>query len=449
MRSTKLTTAIAAAGVLLALAPAGAAARTPKLPTAHNHRSAPGCRVKISVDPHVVTTGDSVLVSGRLVCRGGTIVSGQTVSIYERIAGVPGTKVVGTPTTLPDGSYTFTPAPLVTNSDFYAVALGAQSADKVVKVAPQVTVKLPQPEGSQLFTGFAHRVTFTGSVSPALDEGAEVLLQRESGTSVEEWGTIQRRVLVQADGTFSITHTFGSPGDANLRVVIRPHGKFGARGVSDAMNYVISQNQNPNLTLEPKSNPIAYGQSLNLKGVVKGAPGQKVVLMGHTFQGAFAKIAETTTDGGGAYEITLPSVTQSTHYQAVSGAIHSAIVFEGVKWTVLTAGAFTAPSVPATKVASGTLVTFAGTLAPATREGHAVYLERRNANGGYRIVDLGVVGKGGTFSIPFDVIGKGKQVYRIKVPGDPINQGNSSSPIELEVTPAVVAAPQVQPTLPH
>ena len=171
--------------------------------------------------------------------------------------------------------------------------------------------------------------------------------------------------------------------------------------------------------------------------------------MGHTFGTAFAKVAETTTDAGGNYEITLPSVTQSTHYQAVSGAGHSATVYEGVKWTVLTAGAFTAPSVPATKVPSGTLVTFSGTLAPENRDGHAVYVERRNANGGYRIVELGVVGKNGAFSIPFDVIGSGKQVYRIKVPGDPINQGNSSSPLELEVTPAVVATPQKQPTLPR
>ena len=449
MRLNKLTAAIAAAGTTLAVAPAAALAAPPHHGVkALKHAHLGKCHVSLSADPHFATTGESVLVTGALKCTG-TAVGGQTITISERIAGVPGSKVVGSPTTLPDGSYTFTPPPLVTDSHFSAAALGAQTAEKLVKVAPQVTVKLPQPEGSQLFTGPTHRVTFSGSVSPSLDEGAEVFLQRESGTSVEEWGTIQRRVLVQAGGSFSITHTFGSPGDANLRIVIRPHGKFSARGVSDAMNYVISQAQNPSLTLEPKSDPIAYGAPLSLKGVVKGASSQKVVLMGHTFGGVFAKIAETTTDSAGAYEITLASVTQSTRYQALSGAAHSAIVFEGVKWTVLTAGAFTAPSVPATKVPSGALVTFSGTLAPESREGHAVYLERRNANGGYRIVDLGAVGKGGTFSIPFDVIGSGKQVYRIKVPGDPINQGNSSSPMELEVTPGVVAKPQTQPTLPR
>ena len=46
------------------------------------------------------------------------------------------------------------------------------------------------------------------------------------------------------------------PGDANLRVVVRPHGLFGVRGISDTMSYVISQAQNPNLTLEASSDPI-------------------------------------------------------------------------------------------------------------------------------------------------------------------------------------------------
>jgi hypothetical protein len=448
MRLNKLTAALAAAGTTLAVAPAAAPAAPARGVKAPKHASVGKCHVSLSADPHLATSGESVLVTGALKCSG-TVVGGQTITISERVAGVPGIKVVGTPTTLPDGTYAFTPTALITDSHFSAAALGAHSAEKLVKVAPQVTVNLPKPEGSQVFTGSTNAVTFTGSVSPTLDENAEVFLQRESGTSVEEWGTIQRRVLVKADGSFSIKHTFGSPGDANLRIVVRPHGKFSARGVSDAMNYVISQTQNPNFTLEPKSDPIAYGQPLSFKGIVKGAASQKVVLMGHTFGGTFAKVAETTTDTMGAYEITLPSVTQSTHYHAVSGALHSAVVFEGVKWAVLTAGAFTAPSVAATKVPSGTLVTFSGTLAPESRERHPVYLERRNANGGYRIVALGVLAKGGTFAIPFDVIGSGKQVYRIKVPGDPINQGTSSSPMELEVTSAVVAAPQKQPTLPH
>jgi len=451
MRSTKLSSAIAAAAALLAFAPAGALA-------VHAHQGVkphPGlgrCHVSLSADPHIVTTNESVLVSGALRCPSGEV-SGQTVTIYERIAGVPGFKVIGTPTTVAGGLYTFTPPALITDSTFYATALGARSGNKTVRVAPQVSTPVvtmqsgstssPQlPEGSQLFTGFAHRATFRGSVSPT-DQGAEVLLERESGTSTEEWGAIQGHVFVKADGSFTIVHNFGVPGDANLRVLVRPHGKFNQRGLSDAVNYLISQTQNANLTLEPSTNPIGYGQLLVVKGVLKAGAGQKVVLMGHTFGTTFAKVGEAITGAGGTWEVKIAGAVQNTHYQAVSGAVHSAVVFEGVKWNV------TANPIPA-KVSSGTLVTFTGTASPEAREGHTVYLERKNlSGGGYRIVDLGVVGKGGALSIPFDVIGSGKQVYRIKLPGDPINEGNSSSPLETEVTPAVVLTPQTQPTLPH
>jgi hypothetical protein len=438
MRSTKLGSAVAAAASVLALAPAGALA-------AHGHHSVkpikPGaCRLSLSADPHVVTSGESVLVSGALNCLGGGT-SGQTVTIYERMAGVPGFKVAGTATTAADGSYTFTPAAIVTDSVFYARALGRRSVNRIVKVAPQVTLIPPAPEGSTLLTGLAHRVTFKGSVNPA-DAGAEVVLQREASTSSEEWGPIQGNVFVKLDGTFSITHSFAVPGDANLRVVVRPHGKFDQRGISDMVNYVISQAQNANLTLEPKIDPIPFGQPLLLKGVLKAGAGQKVAILGHTFGTPFVKVGEVTTGAGGAWELTIPSATQNTLYKATSGSISSASVFEGVRWVVTAAAS-------ATKVTSGTPVTFSGTAAP-IRVGHTVYLERANLfGGGYHIVDIGFVTAGGTYSITHDVIGNGKEVYRIKIPGDPLNQGSASAPIEMEVAPAALAVPQVQPTLPH
>jgi len=443
MRSTKLSSAMAAAATLLVLAPAAAvAAHAHPGVKAVKHVSAAGCRVSLAADPHVVATGEAVLVSGALSCPGGNV-SAQTVTIYERIAGVPGFKVVGTATTATGGSYTFTPNPVLTDSTFYARSLGARSANRTVKVAPLVSLTPPAPEGSTLLTGFANRVTFKGTVSPS-DTGAEVLLERENSSTIEEWALIQAHAYVKPDGTFTLVHKFGVPGDANLRVVVRPHGKFDQRGVSDVLNYVISQAQNPNLTLEPKTDPVAYGAPLVLKGTLKsGAVGQKVDILGHTFGTPFAKVGETTTGPGGTWELTIPTAIQNTHYKAISGAVNSAVVFEGVKW-VLTGG----PSL--TKVSSGTPVTFSGTTAPSNRTGHTVYLERHDLFGtGYHVVDIGFVAAGGTYSIVHDVIGSGKELYRLKVPGDPINEGASTAPIEVEVTPATVAAPQVQPTLPH
>lgn len=447
MRSTKLSSAMVAVAALLATAPTGAFA-APKLPKHKGHVSPAGCRLSESADPHIVNSGDSVVLTGVLNCPGGGE-SGQTVTVFERIAGVPGGfKNIGTTSTAAGGSYSLTPAPVITDSTFYARSAGARSANHTVRVAPQVTVATspPLPEGSQLFTGPAHKVTFKGSVNP-IDRGAEVLLQRETGRSTEEWGTIQAHNFVKADGSFEIIHRFVVPGDANLRVVVRPHGMFDARGVSNVLTYEISQTQNPNLTLEPSADPVNFGAPLTLHGVVKAGSGQKVILMARSFGSPSTKIGETTSGAGGAFEFKIANEEKNTFYRVTSGPISSAILFEGVKWVVDSA------AVSATKVTSGQEVTFSGTVSP-DRVGHFVYLERKNAAGnGYHVVDLGTVSFSnattGTFTIKYPVIGSGMQQYRIHIPGDPINQATSSTPFVLEVTPALsTLKPPPQPKLP-
>jgi hypothetical protein len=446
MRSTKLSSVMVAATALLLTASTGALA-APKSPKHKGHVSPAGCRLSESADPRIVNSGDSVVLTGVLNCPGGGP-TGQTVTVFERIAGVPGGfKNIGTTTTT-GGSYSFTPAPVITDSTFYTRAAGARSANHTVRVAPQVTVATspPLPEGSQLFTGPAHKVTFKGSVNP-IDRGAEVLLQRETGGSTEEWGTIQRHSFVRADGSFEIIHTFVVPGDANLRAVVRPHGMFDARGVSNVLTYEISQTQNPNLTLEPSVDPVNVGSPLTLHGVVKAGSGQKVILMARSFGSPSTKIGETTSGAGGAFEFKIASEEKNTSYRALSGTIGSAVLFEGVKWVVDSA------AVSATKVTSGEEVTFSGAVSP-DRVGHFVYLERKNAAGdGYHVVDLGTVNFSnattGTFTIKYPVIGSGMQQYRIHIPGDPINQAVSSTPFVLEVAPALsTLKPPLQPKLP-
>jgi hypothetical protein len=411
MRSTKLSSAVAAAATLLAIAPTAAGA-TQKLPAPRGHTSLAGCRVSISADPHTVTSGEAVLISGKLFCPPRFSVANQTVLVYEHIAGVPGFKVVGTPTTGADGSYTLTPPVVVTDSTFYSRVEGARSPDRMVKVRPLVTFATspPLPEGSQLFTGPAHKVTFVGTVNP-INAGAEVWLQRESGGS---------------------------------SAIVRPRGKFGVRGVSNMLSYEISQTQNPDLTLEPKTNPVTVKQPIVLKGTLKaGTIGQKVVLMGRTYNTKFAQVNETTTAAGGSYEFTIPSAVQNTYFRTISGAVKSAVLFEGVKWAVT--GTATAG-----KVTSGSPVTFSGTVAP-ERAGHTVYLERQTPNSnGFHVVDIGFVTPGATYSITYNVIGSGKQLYRIKVPGDPLNQGASTAPFEMEVAPSLsTTKPPIQPILPR
>ncbi|HEX5223676.1 MAG TPA: hypothetical protein VFW29_00975 [Solirubrobacteraceae bacterium] len=440
MRFPRLTVVLVAAATSLALAPAGALARVHHgVRPAH---PAGGCHVRLTLSPRVITSGEPVLLTGALICRAASVAS-QPVTIYQHIDGIGGFNPVGSATTAADGSFTFTPTAVVADSGFYALGDGARSGTRVVRVGPQVTAIPPAPEGATFLTGRANRITFSGTVSPE-DRGAEVVLQRE-GNATEEWGPIQRGVFVQPDGTFLFVHRFLAPGDANLRIIVRPKGHFGVRGISDVMSYTISQAQNPNLTLEPSPRPVTFGQPLKLSGVTKAGPGAKVVVSGRTFGGTPVPVGEVTAGAGGAYELTIPAAVQNTHYFARSGPFHSANVWVGVKW-VLTPNAIPA-SVP-----SGTQVMFTGTAAPTTRTGHPVYLERHNASGNaWHIVSLGFTGAGGAYSIPWYVIGSGKEAYRVKVPGDKINVATASAAQEIEVTPALPSTPTpvVQPTLPH
>lgn len=444
MRLTRRTAAVvAAAGSLaLALAPAGASARVHPIIKPPSHPSG-GCHVRLTLSPRQLTSGESVLLTGAYLCKKGEI-GLQTATIYQHVVGVGGYSPVGTATTTSTGEFTFTPPAVVADSAYYAVVNGARSASRPVRVSPAVTAVPPAAEGTAFLTGFAHRIAFNGSVSPE-DKGAEVLLQRESDNVAEEWGTIQHNSFVQPNGTFSFLHKFAVPGDANLRLVVRPHGRFGARGVSDVMSYTITQTENPNLTMEAKPLPLSYGQAFTLFGVTKAGKGAKVAVTGHSFGGVLTPVGETVAGENGAWELKIPSAVQNTRYDAVSGQFHSAGVYVGVKWDITT------NPVPST-VSSGTLVTFSGTAEPTSRTGHAVYLERKDANGnGWHVVNLGFTGAGGSFSIPWYVIGSGKETYRLKIPGDRVNVATASTPVEIEVTPAApgTPVPTFQPTLPH
>jgi hypothetical protein len=419
MRSIKLRPVLTAAAALLALAPTGAAAA--------KHAGSTGCHVSIYAEPHVVTSGEAVQVFGALSCPGGAGTANQAVTVYERTAGTGGFKIIGTVTTGAGGVYSITPAAITTNSFFYARAVGARSGNRAVKVAPVVTLGGP-PDFSQLRTGLRNRVTFTGTVTPA-DAGAVIVLQRENATSFEEWIPIQLGV-VGPGGSFSLTHTFVVPGDADLRVVVRAraHGKFGIRGISNTLSYEISQAQNPKLTINASADPISYGQSVTLTGILAGGANQKLTLVGHTHGQPGTKMGETTTNGSGEYTFVEKPLV-NTSYRVTAGGIGSAVLFEGVKY-VLTAGA------SATTVQAGHALTFSGTVTPG-HVGHIVYLERENAfGGGYHVVDIGVVSPSSTYTINHFVFGSGKEVFRIKVPGDPENQGVSSSLFPIEVTPA-------------
>lgn len=441
MRSTKITSALAAVAALAALAPAGAAAANKHIGQLKHHAAPGRCHVSLFAEPHIVTNGESAQLFGQLLCPGGTVTSGLPVTVYEHSVGQPGFHVIGTPSTGAGGFYSIVTPTVAANSTFYASAGSSRSATRAIKAAPLVTFEGPS-QNAQLLTGKRNVVTFKGTVKPE-DRGAEIVLQREASTSVEEWHAIQRGTVGEG-GAYSITHKFVIPGDANLRVVVRPHNRVSFRGVSETRSYVISQAENPNLTLESSQDPIPFGQTITLSGAVKAGANQQLTLLARKrIPGApFTPIAKTTSGNEGKYSFT-QAPQENTSYRVTGGGVSSAVLFEGVKY-VLTAGA------SAGTVQSGQIVTFSGTVTP-IRTGHVVYLERENlVGGGFHVVDVGTVGTDGKYSIPHTTFGQGKQVYRVKVPGDPANQAVSSSTFTVEVTPAPGQAlrPVAPPKLP-
>ena len=424
MRLHKLVPALIAATTLLALAPAAA--------SAHKHPSPLGrCSISIRVAPRRIQAPEQVEAKGQLKCRPNRVnAAGQTVTLYEHAAGTAGFVPVKNTTTTTGGFYELSTGPLSTNASFYVRSHGAQSTSRRVRVAAAVTLTGP-PEGAQIETGTPE--TFSGTVNPA-DVGARVILQRQNSLTGDEWHRIGVG-SVEAGGAYSIAHTFRVPGDASIRVLVRSDGLNIPSESENMLEYEISQTQNPSLTILSSADPITYGQSVTISGVVAGVTtSQPVTLEARTVhQHGFAPIAQMSTEANGSYSFPAQSPVNSTLYEVKAAGQKSAILFEGVK-SVLTA------EVSATTVQAGQPVEFKGTVAP-ERSGHVIYLERQNAAGtGFHVVQVGHVLPGSTYLIVHQFYVPGTKVVRIDIPGGPDNGRAVSQLFTIQVTPAPPSA---------
>lgn len=444
-------TAAAIAAAMLALAPAGAYAVRGAGRHAGRRTASPsgGCKLSVNAAPRYVENGESAEVFGQLSCNGGTSVANQTVTVMERLAGSAATSA-GTATTDSAGHYELTSPALTVDTSFYTTALGAQSGTKTVRVSPKVTLAGP-PEGAELFTGrgpivpsahkaaYRNTVTFTGSVSPA-DAGAFMALQREEANSGELWRRIGTGT-VGAGGSFTIVHTFSVPGDASIRVVVRPGRRdLNGPGVSETISYEISQSQNPALTIVSSAEPISYGQPVTISGTVAGGVGTPLTLL-QRLRGEknFVAVAKTTSASGGAYAFAAQTPSQSVFYQVMGAGKTSAVLFEGVKYGL-------AAPAPASAAQAGQPLTFTGTVTPA-QPGHVVYLQVANPSGiGMHTVEVGTENSTGAFSIVHSQYVPGVKRFRVKVPGEPEYESIASSPFTVNIAPAPPAA--LTPELP-
>jgi hypothetical protein len=420
MRLRQLRPALLAATSLLALAPAAA--------SAHKHPSPlRRCSININVAERQITAGEKVKVEGQLKCGPGAVVGGQPVTLYEYVAGTAGYVPAQSTTTNTQGLYSFEPPALNANTTFYVRSHGAQSGRKKARVSVQVTIAGP-PEGTQIITGAPNKQTFTGTVTPA-DVGARVILQRQNAVTGDEWHRIGFG-SVEAGGTYTINHTFRVPGDASIRVLVRSD-RINSPSPSNELEYDISQAQNPSLTILSSADPIAYGQSTTISGLLAGTTTpQTVTLLARTVhQRGFAPIAEVSTDTSGNYSFPAQAPVNSTLYRVQGAAQKSAVLYEGVK-DVLTA------EVSASTVQAGEALTFKGTVTP-DQTRHIIYLERQNAKGtAFHVVQISYVQPGSVYSIVHQVYVPGTKVFRVEIPGGPDNGRAVSQPFTVQVNPA-------------
>jgi hypothetical protein len=432
-----MAAAMAASAALVAIMAAGAGGSFAAVPT--------GCHIKVEpVAPRLVQAGETALVFGQIQCVPGSAAGGQTVGLLEKVAGgaISSTPVA---TTMSDGSGRFQLAtpPLEKNTLVYVVAAGSRSARRLVKVSPKVTISGP-PDGSILFTGrgpilgvrthaFPNRITFSGTVSPAL-AGAEVALQRENSIHGEEWHRIGRG-FVSSTGTYSIQHTFRVAGPSSIRVVVR-HTRYSAPGASESLSYIILQAQNPNLTIESSKDPVKYGEPVTISGVDKAGPGVTLTLFARSAPAhKFTAIATTVTGTGGAYSFAPQTPLANTSYKvaALTGSgpaalRNSAALFEGVKYLL-------SASASATSVLQGQTVMFSGAVSPALA-GHPIYLQKQPPSGiGWNVIEVGTVGPTGAYSLPYVPYVQGTHSYRVRIPGDPSLQGAASEVFTVTTLP--------------
>jgi hypothetical protein len=439
MRSIKLVPALAAiAAAALTLAPASALAAQRHARVKRNATPSNGCRIDVNVAPRFIETGETTLVYGTLTCPAGTSVENQTVTVFGRSVASPTPSALGTAATDKSGAYQFPTAPLSANTQFYATADGAQSGRKGVKVSPKISLLGP-PDGSQLFTGggpvfraharrlgLSNKVIFSGTVSPE-DENAIVALQRENSTGGEEWHRIDTGT-VGAGGKYSIVHTFAVPGDANIRVIVHA-GKRNAPAASESFSYEISQAENPALTIENSVDPISFGAQATISGKIAAPSAPVTLLERNRLQRGFTAIATVTAGDDGSYAFPAQTPQQSTFYKVTGAGKTSSRLFEGVRYG-LTASA------SASSVQAGQPIVFSGTVTPG-HAGHPIYLQVQNGTGvGFHTVEVGKVTSAGTYALEHTLYATGTRQLRVKMPGDPENQGVASPLFAVEVTPA-------------
>lgn len=391
------------------------------------------CSVTVTASRPVVTAGQTAEISGLVACAQGVQAASQRVTMYETQPGpqAAASTAASTATTAPiaaDGSYSFTSAALTANTRFH-VHVGGRGAQTIVKVAPRVTLAMPQPSTQPaLLADSKHvarrgRVTFVGTVAP-YQAGALVELQVAYASGPDQWRTVAYGHVAD-DGSYSIAHNFQTPGETLVRAVAHA-GKQKVPAASETLTYEAAQPQNPKLTIIPSSAPLLAGGQLTIKGVASGAANQTVTLLGRSPDGPASVLATTTTDGEGNYTFTQEPL-QNTYYRVIDAKATSTSLFEQVRLTVT-------PDPITTPVLAGQTVSFTGVITPGG-SGLTVRLERENLSGtAFTTVTSSTSTDESRYTMSATFAKPGTYTMRVELPYDGEHGASASPPFTVQVT---------------
>lgn len=378
--------------------------------------------------PSDLSASEAVVLKGRLTCGEAAEAAGQQIQIFERTAGTPGFAEATTVLTESDGSFTATLASVEANSFFYARLGRSRSARVATRVTPLVT--LAGPARGAVLEAARHAsaqtpIRFSGTVSPN-DAGAVVALQRERPLGSGRWRLVAA-TIVGDDGSFAFEHAFHAAGPLLLRAFLHSHAHRVA-AVSETLSYEVASPQDAALTISASPQPLAFGESVTVSGMLAGPAGVTVTLQARSRDGVFGAVTSTTTTEGGAYTFT-QTPTEDTDYRVTSGVQRSVAVHVQVAFA-LTA----TPS--ATTVASGEGVAMFGKIEPAS-PGARVYLQRLTPGGAtWGTLGFATVRSDSTFEIDVPPATIGTASYRVRVASAPGLAGAVTQPVAVTTTAA-------------
>jgi hypothetical protein len=191
-------------------------------------------------------------------------------------------------------------------------------------------------------------------------------------------------------------------------------------------------------TITSSADPISVGQSVTIGGTIAAPNAPVTLLERNRLQRGFTAVATVAAGADGAYAFPTQTPQQSTFYKVTGAGKTSSRLFEGVRYGLSAAAS-------ASTVQAGQPITFSGTVTPG-RAGHPVYLQVQNGTGiGFHTVEVAQVTREGTYTIEHTLYAVGARKLRVRVPGDPENQGVASPLFGVEVTPAPAAALTPEP----